>query len=104
MLTEDNTRTPLACKVFMYTADKTLKSRDKPVQVLNPSGISCPQWLVGICFKAHSRCITTKSPFSQEFKAAERDAWRTRKNKKSVSPREVMLPYIQYINYLKILS
>jgi len=26
----------------MYTADKTSKSRDKPVQVLNPSGISPP--------------------------------------------------------------
>lgn len=93
MLTEDNTWTPSDCNFFTSTADKMLKSRDKPAQVLNPSGISCPQWFVGICFKAHSICITTKSLFSQEFKPTVRYIWRTIKNKKSVLPREAMLAY-----------
>lgn len=82
MLTEDNTWTSWACQVVIYTADKTLKSRHKPVQVLSPLGISSSQWLVGICFRAHSRFITTKSLFSQEFTSTVSDVWRTGKKKK----------------------
>lgn len=59
ILTEDNAWTSWACKVVAYT-EEMLKSRDKPVQVLSSSRILCPQSLVGVCFKAHSRCVASK--------------------------------------------